>query len=243
MIVGVPHSRVYEPAENGILSPENRKYLEKVLRLKKGDRFFLTCGDGFEIEAVLENGGSYSCSQKSTPGREPALRLVLFAPVIKGDRFEFLIEKAIELGVSKIVPIICRHSVVGLPSEQKMRRWEKIAIGAMLQCGGCVKPEIASACAFDQLPGPDKNVIAVFLHEVPGDEPGRVPDFPPLKKDGEIWLSSGPEGGFADSEVEKFRQNGWLSFWLGKRLLRADTAPIAAISAILIPRVPVSCDE
>ncbi len=235
---GVPHSRVYEPVENGLLSAENRKYLERVLRLKKGDRFFITNGNGCEIEAVLEDNGCYSGVQKTTPAREPPLGIVLFAPILKGERFEFLVEKAVELGVSRIVPMIFGRSVVGFPSDQKIRRWEKIALSAMLQCGGCLKPEIGPVTTVEELPKPDKTQIAVFLHEVPDPRSIGVPvsDFLHQKDKKEVWLISGPEGGLTEIEAELLRKNGWVSVWLGKRLFRADTAPICALSALILPR-------
>lgn len=229
---GVAHARVLEADFSGTCSPENSHYLLKVLRLRAGGSFFVTDGRGKEASAVLNNDGTYTAGAPVQPGREPGIDVRLFAAITKGDRFEFVIEKAVELGVTTIVPLISERTVVGVTSLGKLQRWEKIAVAAMLQCGGCLKPVIANPVELKALPRPEAEGKALFLHEKSSSETTTS-----LSRSGKtsLWLVSGPEGGFSQTEVDTLLKSGWKAVWLGPRLFRADTAPIVALARILLP--------
>lgn len=227
----VPHGRVFEETLQGSLSRENAHYLKHVLRLREGACFFLTTGNGDETRARLLSDGAYSVMETTYPVREPPLVVTLFPAVLKGDRFEFLIEKAVELGAVGIHPIVCKRSIVRELSASKRERWEKIAVSAMLQCGGCRKTAIHEPVKLRALPTPSPSTHALLLHESPDAE-----GFPLMPPPGvrDIWLVSGPEGGFEPSEVEELKGRGWKTVYLGSRLLRADTAPLAALAALVL---------
>jgi 16S rRNA (uracil1498-N3)-methyltransferase len=192
----------------------------------------ITDGQGQEAIAVLGRNGSYSAREWQTPGREPRLQAVVFAAVSKGERFEWLIEKAVEMGVVKIVPLLTERCIVKGPGATKVERWRKIAATAMIQCGGCLLPEVAEPTQLEDLPAPaadttpillHEEALSVSLHELPV-QPGRS----------SIWLASGPEGGFSDREVNLLLDKGWQPVWLGRRLFKTDTAPTIALANLLL---------
>ncbi|RCK79728.1 MAG: Ribosomal RNA small subunit methyltransferase E [Candidatus Ozemobacter sibiricus] len=216
----------------GTLTADQRHHLEKVLRLRPGDVFVVTDGVGREATARLEAEGRFALiGPWGEPGREPDRRLVLWAALIKGDRFEWVIEKAVEMGVAAIVPVQSARCVVGPPSPARLARWRKIAEAAMLQCGGCRLPEVRSVVRLNDLPPPPSGVIPLLLHEEPENAPRGLPaGLPPHA---ELWVLSGPEGGLAAEEVERLVRAGWRQTWLGPRRLRADTAPLVALAGLL----------
>ncbi|GAB4278161.1 MAG: 16S rRNA (uracil(1498)-N(3))-methyltransferase [Candidatus Rifleibacteriota bacterium] len=223
------HARVFEAEVSGILSKDNRHRLERVMRLRDGDKFILTDGGGKEAVAVLCKAGAYKIIEWAEPKTELPVEITLFAAVSKGERFDWLVEKAVELGVRRIIPVISRFCVVKYPSEAKIERWQKIAVSAMLQCGGCVLPEIEKPVLLAEIPSVPKDVRAIALYEAEAEKCFSLKD---LANNMHIWLFSGPEGGIASEEIDLLRRNGWQSIRLGKRILRAETAPMAAVSAI-----------
>ncbi len=228
----VPHSRIVEVNHDGKLTKDNRHRLERVLRLRPGDKFVVTDGCGKESEAILENDGNYSIVSWYEPNREPDIDVTLFIALSKGDRLEWVIEKAVEMGVRKIVPLISEHCIVKEASDNKLERWQKIAETAMIQCGGCLLPNVEAPLKLFNISKPDSTTLPLFLYEENMNySVSGLKDIPSdIKK---IWVISGPEGGFSDSEVKFFKDSGWKTIWLGKRLFRMDTAPIVALANIL----------
>ncbi|NLI77913.1 MAG: 16S rRNA (uracil(1498)-N(3))-methyltransferase [Candidatus Riflebacteria bacterium] len=225
----VAHGRVWVPAGVDALDREQRHYLETVLRLRLGDVFTVTDGAGRESTARLGANGRFSVDSWVEPAREPSMRVTLFAAVTKGDRFEGLLEKAVELGVAAVVPVLTARCVAGSPAAGKLDRWRKIAVGAMLQCGGCRLPEIRGPVRLADLPSPVGEVVPLLLHEEPAEVPAPLPEGRPA----EAWVVSGPEGGFTGEEVSGLTAAGWRHIWLGPRRLRADTAPLVLLAWLL----------
>lgn len=228
----VPHARVIETALSGRLSEDNRHRLERVLRLREGDVFVITDGCGNEANATLGRSGNYNAEAWQTPGREPEITVTLFAAVSKGERLEWLIEKAVEMGVRRIVPVLAERCIVKDPGDGKVERWRKIAATAMIQCGGCLLPEIADPVKLMNLDAPPADALAILLHEESLSVSWH--ELPQTDAGAHIWLASGPEGGFSDSEVDFFINKGWKPVWLGKRLFKTDTAPTIALANLLI---------
>ncbi len=228
----VPHARVIEKDLVGDLSEDNRHRLERVLRLREGDNFVITDGCGHETTARLGRSGSYTADVWQTPGREPQIEVTLFAAISKGERLEWLIEKAVEMGVRRIVPLVAERCVVKSPGDGKVERWRKVAATAMLQCGGCMLPEISDPLKLSLLAAPPADTLPILLHEESLSV--SLHSLPQNSINTRIWLASGPEGGFADSEVEFFIKSGWQPVWLGRRLFKTDTAPTIALASLLI---------
>lgn len=230
----VPDARVYEPDFANGLSEENRHYLEKVLRLRPGDEFFLTDGRGREASARLGTAQGFQLGVVSEPGRDPRLRVTLYAALTKGDRFEWLLEKAVELGVWRMVPLISDHSIIRELSSAKRERYTKIALSAMLQSGGCRLPIVDEPVELKKLPRSAQQTCAWVLHERVAQSTAGLPTIGDAT--GEIWIASGPEGGFAEAEVAGLLDKGWVGLSLGSRRLRAETAPLAALAALFLGR-------
>lgn len=225
----VPHSRIFEKEFNGTLSKDNKHKLIKVLRLKEGAEFFITDGKGNEAKAILAQNNNYVAEPIYQPNREPSKNITLFAALTKGSRLEWVIEKATEMGVTKVIPLISERCIQKSPSDSKLERWQKIAISAMMQCGGCQLPIIEKPVKLINLQKPDKGVSAYILHEKSNSKFFSELDSASNK----VWLATGPEGGFTENEIAHLVSKEWQSVWLGKRLFRADTAPIVALANLL----------
>lgn len=231
----VPHARILAENPDGRLSADNAHYLTKVLRLRPGARFFLTDGSGLELLCQLQDSETYVVLSSERPQREAAVDFTVFLPLLKGDRLDYLIEKLVELGVTRFVPFLSRYSCVTTPSESKQARWNNIARAAMLQAGGCLVPRFEPVTTLAHLPPPDDQVLAFVLHEIaPNEAAEAIPDL--VSASGlsirEVRLLSGPEGGLSGEEVGSLERAGWRRLWLGTRRLRADTAPIAALAGL-----------
>ncbi len=192
----------------------------------------VTDGKGHEADARLGKNGLYELGILATHAIEPGFPVVLFPALTKGDGFEWLIEKGVEMGVTRIVPLLTERCVVRPPSEDRLERWRKIAVASMLQCGSCIKPSVESPVGISCLPGSRECATAVVLHEAL-DGRNSTP-FHLLPHPSELSIASGPEGGFTDSEVATFQKIGWLPLWLGNRRFRAETAPLVALASLLV---------
>lgn len=239
-IMSVVHARIFEPEITGLLASDNRHYLERVMRLSKGDPFTLTNGNGREASAVLTGDGKYEIESWRKPLREPPVKITLCASLIKGDRFENLIEKGVELGATKIIPLLSERCIVKAPSSDKLARWRKIALTAMLQCGGCMLPLVTEPVVTMKMPPLNETETGILLHEAYLYGSAAKRKFADSLS--EIRVATGPEGGFSRSEVEFLISSGWIPKWLGPRLFRADTASLAAIAAILLGRTMSETD-
>jgi 16S rRNA (uracil1498-N3)-methyltransferase len=222
--------RILQDQEDEILSKENRHRLERVMRLRPGDAFTVTDGSGYEASATLGDSGCYTTKAWVEPQREPDIDVTLFAAVTKGEKFDWLVEKTVELGVRRIIPFFSQHSVVKKVSTNRQERWQKIALSAMLQCGGCILPEVAVPLNLNKLPKPAPEHASIVLFEHPATQ--KVFYFADLPATRQCWLLSGPEGGFSQQEIDLLGSNGWQIAWLGPRIFRAETAPLIALSNI-----------
>lgn len=238
----VPHARIVEISLSGNnltgnlagnLADDNSHRLKRVLRLREGDSFVVTDGKGREIIAKLGNDSNFTFNAEDwkTPNREPKVEVTVFAAVSKGDRLEWLIEKSVEMGVKRIVPVMAERCVVREPSRAKIERWQKVATAAMLQCGGCILPEVAAPVTIKEIAKPDLDTLAILLHEEALST--SLHQLPSADSKQKIWLASGPEGGFSSTEVNSFFNAGWQPVWLGKRLFKTDTAPTIALANLL----------
>jgi 16S rRNA (uracil1498-N3)-methyltransferase len=209
-------------------------HVRDVLRLRRGDAVHVFDGAGHEFEGHLQEvsrrevGVHLGGAVETLP--EPTLRVVLALSPLKGDRMELVIQKATELGVAQIRPVVtARTDAIARPALHGTRqeRWEKVASGAAEQCGRAVVPAIAPTATLSDLAAavlPDTRLVLV---ETPGAPALRsVP--PP---DGAVVLVVGPAGGWETREVEQLADAGFRAVSLGPRILRAETAAIAAVTA------------
>jgi len=215
------------------LPPDTASHLAKVLRARGGDELILFNGDGREfngaIDGVRGSRVSASVGDSRLVDRESPLAITLVQCVPRGDRMDFIVQKATELGVARIVPVLSQRSVVRLDAaqaESKAIHWRAVAVSACEQCGRNRLPAIDAAQPLLNYLG-DSAVHAsprlVFAPDL-GKPP---PELAPTTSAAEIAI--GPEGGFADDELEAFRVCGFSRVALGPRILRTETAAIAAV--------------
>jgi 16S rRNA (uracil1498-N3)-methyltransferase len=208
-------------------------HLATVCRLRPGDAVRLFNGDGREypalIRSVTRKAVQLEIHRVDQPQRELAFTLIVTAPLPKGDRAQFLIEKLTELGVTAFVPLSCARSVVH-PRESKLEKLHRYVIEASKQCGRNRLMEIRDLADW-----------ATYCHAEAGGKlrllghPGGRDyfDAPASTSAAEVDVAVGPEGGFTDEEVARAREAGWQLIDLGPRMLRVETAALVlAVEAI-----------
>jgi 16S rRNA (uracil1498-N3)-methyltransferase len=207
-------------------------HLATVCRLRPGDRVYLFNGDGRQYPAEVVATGRRRVSLRvlgvETPARELGFRLEVAAPLPKGDRGQFLVEKLTELGVTAFVPLRTARTVVQ-PREARLERLERQVIEASKQCGRNVLMgvgELADWGAYTaraDLPG-----TRLVAH------PGGEEEWPAAPAAGGVAVAVGPEGGFTDEEIALARDRGWRVVGLGRRVLRVETAAVALAARLAL---------
>ncbi len=215
-------------------------HLAKVLRARSGDELILFTGDGREFAGAVESirGSRVTVAVGDAHGvdRESSLAVTLVQCVPRGDRMDFIVQKATELGVARVVPVLSQRSVVRLdPSqaESKAAHWRAIAVNACEQCGRNRLPVIEAPCQLIRYLGDS----CEHGSERSGAHGPRLLLEPDLGSSGAtldvgaaVEIAIGPEGGFTAEEVDAFRVCGFRTVRLGPRVLRTETAALAAIA-------------
>lgn len=213
-------------------------YLTRVLRLAPGAPLILFDGNGGEYAAIFESAtrervrcrvGSFSAVE-----RESALRITVLQGIARGDRMDTIVQKCTELGVARIVPIASERSVVRVSQEAGERKrvhWRGVAISACEQCGRNRIPDLDAPLAIDvALAGARSHARRVMLDpEAPRTLTERASA---LEPDENLALLVGPEGGLSDSERALAEHAGFEPCSLGPRVLRTETAALAALSVL-----------
>ena len=214
------------------LPPATASHVAKVLRARSGDQLILFSGDGREylgaVETVRGARVTASIGNGADVDRESPLAVTLVQCIPRGDRMDFIVQKATELGVSRIVPVLSQRSVVRLDASQaesKAVHWRAVALNACEQCGRNRLPGIDVPVPLLNHLG-DSRCTSPRLVLEPDTEPGGTA--PAL--DAAVELAIGPEGGFSPEELEAFRIAGFVRVALGPRILRTETAAIAALT-------------
>ena len=215
------------------LEDQASQHLLRVLRMSDGNAVRLFNGDGSEYQGELEG-----CSKKIAQVRigsinhtdaPLALSLNLGQVISKGDRMDFVVQKATELGVSRIVPLWSERCDVRLKGdrlEKKVEHWRKVAISACEQCGRNHVPEIAAPLEFSNWLEQASSDLKLVLH--PHNQKPLGQHTPPSSVD----IAIGPEGGFTDTEIELAQHSGFEGLLLGPRILRTETAALTALSVL-----------
>ena len=219
------------------LTPDQRHYLQRVLRLKSGAQFLALPGDGmaWRCELVDENARVIE-AQIVTTELPIAVTLALALPKTG---FEDVVRQATELGVRTIVPLLSERTVLN-PSASKWNRWQRIAAEAAEQSERALVPQVREPVAFKQFlqeqealgVSNTESSRAQFLCWGRGESPHLMTALTPYKSQDSIIIAIGPEGGWSESEVKRAIVSGFETVSLGKRILRAVTAPIAAMAIV-----------
>jgi 16S rRNA (uracil1498-N3)-methyltransferase len=240
MIPRIYFPRTPEPGESLELPADQLHYLRNVLRLKAGDALTLFDGRGFEYSAVITGLGGRKAhvrvTAKNRIPEEPTPKITLAQALPKGTKLEWIIQKATELGASRILPFTSARSIPKIQEnkrEQKLIRWRKIAAEAAEQCGRSDVPEIPGILSLEKVldRAAAGSLKVIFweaesersLRHIFGEKSFGVKD---------VFAVVGPEGGFAPAEIDRARAAGFVTASLGGRVLRVETAALAVLAIL-----------
>lgn len=216
---------------------EDASHIAKSLRMAPGEALTLCDGQGFDYRCEIRGLSSGSVQvevlEKHPNQSEPSVRFTLYQGLPKSDKMDLIVQKAVELGISSIVPMQTSRCVSrpdAKSMEKKRQRWQKIALEAAKQSGRGSIPQVLPLTDFSRaLEQAAQDELCLFFYEG-GGAPLRTLASPSLSR---CSLLVGPEGGFAPEEVALAQSAGAQQATLGPRILRTETAPLAALSALL----------
>lgn len=220
------------------LSGEDAAHISRSLRMKTGEKLTLCTPDGrrhtCEIAEITRDEVRVRILESTVCEQEPDVKISLFIALMKGDKIDEVIQKAVELGVYDITPFLSARCI-SRPDEKslmkKQQRWQKIADNAASQSRRGIIPQVRACIDIADIPQAAKDCEkAIVFYECGGRKLREI--IPPTAKS--LALITGAEGGFEESEIDMLKDNGTEVATLGKRILRAQTAPIAAISAAML---------
>lgn len=216
-------------------------HIRRVLRMKAGEKVFLSCGGDLEYECSLEEFSEEEIRAKiiDVHGMETELssKIVLYQGLPKGDKMELIVQKAVELGVSEIVPTAMKRCVVKLDAkkaQKKVQRWNTIALSAAKQAKRGVVPRVSKIQTFREVLEEVGKFELFFVpyEEAKGMEASRKL-IASAKGKTKIGIMIGPEGGFEKDEIEVLKEAGAETMTLGRRILRTETAGMTALSILM----------
>jgi len=221
---------IHEATSSFTFDKEESKHIVKVLRKSVGDVLHITNGLGWIFDAEIINADIKKCqanisNAKQHPKREYKLHLAV-APTKMNDRFEWFLEKATEIGIDTITPILCDHSERKVI---KLDRFEKILQSAMKQSLQCYLPTINELTPFNNFVNQDFEGQKYIAHCEDSDRKSLKNQ---LKPDQDIVILIGPEGDFSVKEIETALQHNFIPVTLGNTRLRTETAAIAACHSV-----------
>ncbi|MDD3428629.1 MAG: RsmE family RNA methyltransferase, partial [Oscillospiraceae bacterium] len=215
------------------LSGEEAKHVAKVLRGKAGDELIVCDGKGTDYNCRILECGSEEINLEIISSKcnvsEAGIEVILYVGYPKGEKLEWIIQKAVELGAVKIVPFFSRYCVVTPKNEDKKNvRYNRIALEAAKQSGRGIVPHVDMPITFKQMLTQACTCdTALFCYEA-----GGKPLHSRLEGKHTIAIITGAEGGFSAEEAQVAAQAGLETIGLGPRILRCETAPLAALSAV-----------
>lgn len=216
------------------LDPEQARYIGRVLRLRPDDTLAVFNGESGEFSATVASVGKTTATvtlgAALATATESPLRVHLVQGVSRGERMDTIVQKATELGVKRITPVLTEFGVVKLDGERAAKRrdhWQKVAISACEQCGRIRPPLIDVAVPLKTWFGAKSRSADVDLILRPGAATAMATLAAPATK---VCLLIGPEGGFSETEYTDAELSGFTAVSLGPRVLRTETAAIAAIA-------------
>ena len=234
--------RIYPPSplaglDSCLLSEDAVNHVGRVLRMKEGEQIILFDGSNHIFHARLQAVEKKQIIAKIESGelddRESPLAIHLGQVISRGDRMEFTIQKSVELGVKTITPLWSERCGVKLNDERqdkKLQQWQKIAIAACEQCGRNEIPEIRPMMKLTDWCKEQDNMLKLNLHPRAKYTIRQLPHIPPEG----VRLLIGSEGGLSAEEIQMTEKEGFTEVLLGKRVLRTETASLAAITALQV---------
>jgi 16S rRNA (uracil1498-N3)-methyltransferase len=222
------------------ISGEDYNHIRKVLRLKSGDRITVCDGEGTDYLVEIVNFEDAAVKTRIVESiknsTEPPVQITLFQGLPKSDKMDYIIQKAVELGICEIVPVITERTVVKTDrknSDKKCERWNRISMEAAKQCNRGIIPKVEFPVSFkealDAAKGSSLSLIpyeketGINLREVLTNRSSK----------GKVSVFIGPEGGFTETEIEAALSCGIQPVTLGPRILRTETAGIAVLAILM----------
>ncbi len=219
-----------------VLEGDRARYLGRALRLAVGDDISVFNGQGGEwsagIDAMTKSTVTLSIGAQAESGTESALKIHLVQGISRGERMDFVVQKATELGVKRITPVLTEYGVVKLDAaraEKRRDHWQNIAVSACEQSGRTRLPLIDTPMALKDWFGDKPTEVDAELILAPGAPTSLASIAAPETK---VCVLIGPEGGFSHTEYEDADVAGFRAVSLGPRVLRTETAAIAALTAM-----------
>jgi 16S rRNA (uracil1498-N3)-methyltransferase len=210
-------------------------HITRVMRHKQGDMLYVTDGEGNEFQTMLKSFENKSVDasiiNRTRKARETKTNVTLAQSIIKGNHMDFIIEKATELGVQEIIPVITERTIARV-SVNKIDRYQKLILAAMKSSTRTRLPYITKPVSFEKLLETTASYdLALLAWE--DEKHNRLSNV--LSNDflNKVLLIIGPEGGFTEKEVTKAKAYGVKCFTMGPRRLRAETAAVSALSLLL----------
>lgn len=219
-----------------VLEGEDARHIALSLRMKPGDALTVCDGEGTDFEctiaSIIPQRVELSVVRKVPTRSEPSVRVTLYQGVPKSDKFDTVVQKAVELGVSAVVPVMMSRCVSrpdAKSMEKKCARWQKIAAEAAKQSGRGIVPQVLPCISYAEALRTAGGQKILFY------ECGGAPLTELISADAkEISLFIGPEGGISGQELEAAVAAGAQTATLGPRILRTETAPLAALTAVML---------
>lgn len=227
----------YIPNGDIILDGEQARHIAKSLRMRVGDMLMVTDGAGTDygcqITEITKDTVTLMINYQQASSSEPSVEVTIYQGVPKGTKLEDIIQKCVELGVTRIVPTLTSRCV-SRPDEKsaqkKNARYQKIALEAAQQSGRGIVPEISPMMTLKQAIAQDNADTKIVFYEGGGEPLKNI--IKPDTKSVSIYIGS--EGGFDKDEVDMIVENGATVATLGPRILRTQTAPVCALSCIMM---------
>jgi 16S rRNA (uracil1498-N3)-methyltransferase len=213
---------------------DEAKHVSRVLRKQPGKEIYVTDGEGNAYRTLITNVSKtlINCDvlEKFTMLNEPLRKVRLYQALLKNpDRFEFVIEKSVELGVSIIQPVITQN-VINKTSD-RTERWQSIALAAMKQSQRCVLPKVLSPLAFEECISSANSLLKLIADERADAKTVQPGNFGIIPESADLFI--GPEGGFTLEEIKYAESKGFRILNLGPRKFRSETAAILGTGLIL----------
>lgn len=223
--------------EKIFLDGENARHISKSLRMRVGDMLTVTDGKGIDygcqISAIDRESVELNICYEKPNTSEPSCNVTIYQGIPKGSKLEDIVQKCVELGVCEIVPTLTKRCVSRpdeKSSDKKIQRYQKIALEASQQSGRGIVPKISQVKTIEQAVKSDDSELKIVFYEGGGKSLSDI-IIPDVKS---VSVYIGPEGGFEHSEVELIESVGGVRATLGKRILRTQTAPVAALTGIML---------
>ncbi|MBP3703562.1 MAG: 16S rRNA (uracil(1498)-N(3))-methyltransferase [Lachnospiraceae bacterium] len=236
----VPYHQINET--EGYIEGDDVNHIRNVLRMRPGEHVVLSDGRGYDyicqLGELLPSRICCSVLEKRAAISELPVKITLFQALPKKDKMELIIQKAVELGVSRIVPVQTKRCVAKLSdkkkAEKKQARWQAIAESAAKQSGRGYIPEVSEAISFNEACSEAAALDFVMVpYELCETMQGSFEAVKKAAASKSVGVFIGPEGGFERGEVEKLIANGAVEISLGKRILRTETAGLTVLSVLM----------